>query len=779
MASAAPPSVAADASARVPSRMGPDDSETRFHEIADAAPVMIWISDTSKACTWFNRPWLEFTGRTLDEHVGDGWMRDIHPDDLRSCVSTYHAAFDRRERLRNDYRLRRADGAWRIVEDIGVPRFSRGGEFLGYVGSCVDVTDQRAAEQALRQREEQLRLATEAAEVGLWDVDPVNDRLFWPPRVKAMFGISPDVPVSMADFYAGLHPDDREATTRAYAAAADPQVRALYDVEYRTIGKEDGRVRWVAAKGRGIFDDAGRCVRVIGTAIDITARKEAEAKLREREEHLRAVVETSPECVKIVARDGTLLQMNRSGLAMVGASDESDVVGRSIYDLMAPEYRDAYRAFNERVCDGSHEVLEYDIVALNGRRRHMESHAAPLRMPDGQVAHLALTRDVTARRDAEEALREADRRKDEFLATLSHELRNPLAPLSSALQVARMRDVAGTQPARMHEVMARQLSHLVRLVDDLLEISRINHGALELRREHIDVATIVRNAVETSTPLIEEGGHELVVSLPTEDAWVEGDSMRLAQVLSNLLNNAARYMARGGRIEVVAAADERWIEISVRDRGSGFEPRAAAGLFEMFGRGQASEGLGIGLALARRLAEMHGGPIDGRSEGPGKGAEFTLRLPRSSPPEPTEEADPVDTKIAGRRILVVDDNRDAAESLRMMLELLGADVRTAYNGRDAIDEFAACSPAAVLLDIGMPDMDGYEVARTIRQRFDGHPAVIVALTGWGQANDRRRSREAGFDHHLVKPADLDALQKLLAALPASGASDAEPETAVR
>jgi PAS domain S-box-containing protein len=633
---------------------------------------------------------------------------------------------------------------------------------------------------ALRQREEQLRLATEAAEVGLWDVDPVNDKLFWPPRVKAMFGISPDVPVSMADFYAGLHPEDREATSRAYAAANDPRTRALYDVEYRTIGKEDSRIRWVAAKGRGIFDEAGRCVRVIGTAIDITARKEAEAKLREREEHLRAVVETSPECVKIVARDGTLLQMNRSGLAMVGASREDLVVGRSIYDLMAPECRDAYRAFNERVCDGAHEMLEYDIIGLDGRRRHMESHAAPLRMPDGTIAHLAVTGDVTARRQAEEALREADRRKDEFIATLSHELRNPLAPLSSALHVARMGDAPGTQAARMHELMARQLAHLVRLVDDLLEVSRIDHGALELRREKVDVATIVRNAVETSTPVIEEAAHRLAVSLPDESVWLEGDGVRLAQVLANLLDNAARFMERGGSIDVVATADDRWVEIEVRDRGSGFDASATTDMFEMFGRGNGSAGLGIGLALARRLAEMHGGTIDAKSDGPGKGAEFTLRLPRARAPESGEGEAPLDASIAGRKVLVVDDNRDAADSLRMMLELLGADVRVAHNGRDALEQFAACAPAAVLLDIGMPGMDGYEVARTIRQRFDGHPAVIVALTGWGQENDRRRSREAGFDHHLVKPADLHALENLLAQLPAPGSPETgQPETAVR
>ena len=612
------------------------ESEMRFREIADAAPVLIWISDSSKACVWFNRPWLDFTGRTMAQEVGDGWMSDIHPDDLARCVATYHAAFDRRERYHSEYRLRRADGQWRIVEDTGVPRFSGGGAFQGYVGSCVDVTDQRAAGQALRASEEQLRLATEAAEIGLWDVDLVTDTLFWPPRVKAMFGISPDVPVSMDDFYAGLHPEDREATSAAFAAAVDPARRALYDVEYRAVGKEDGVVRWVAAKGRGIFDGDGRCVRVIGTAIDITARREAEA-----------------------------------------------------------------------------------------------------------------------------ALRESDRRKDEFIATLSHELRNPLAPLSNGLQILRLAS-DHAERERVREMMERQVNHLVRLVDDLLEVSRISHGALELRREPVELAAIVRNAAEASEPLVREADHALDVTLPDEPVWLEGDPVRLAQILANLLNNAARYMAPGGRISVVGSVTEDVVAVSVEDEGFGFAPEGASRLFEMFGRGEQSTGLGIGLALARRLAEMHGGTIDAASDGPGRGARFTLRLPRAKAPDvlSPDEA-PIDAEPGRRRILVVDDNVDAADTTRMMLELLGADVRAVHDGPSALAAFDAWQPNVVLLDIGMPGMDGYAVARALRAKPRGDEALVVAVSGWGQERDRERTGEAGFDHHLVKPVDFHTLGQLL------------------
>jgi PAS domain S-box-containing protein len=642
-----------------------------------------------------------------------------------------------------------------------VPRFSSDGAFLGYVGSCIDVTDQRAAQQAVRASEEQLRLATEAAEVGLWDVDVVTDTLFWPPRVKAMFGISPNVQVSMDDFYAGLHPEEREATSAAFAAAVDPARRALYDVEYRTVGKEDGLVRWVAAKGRGIFDGDGRCVRVIGTAIDITPRKLAEARLREREEHLRAVVETSPECVKLVARDGTLLQMNTSGLALLGAAHEGLVVGKSIYDLIAPEHRDAFRAFNERICDGDRDVLEFDVIGLTGERRHMETHAAPLRMPDGACVQLAMTRDVTARREAEAALRESDRRKDEFIATLSHELRNPLAPLSNALEILRL-STDHADHARIREMMERQVNHLVRLVDDLLEVSRINHGALELRRERVDLATVVRNAAEASEPLIRDARHELDITLPDEPVWLDGDPVRLAQILANLLNNAARYMAPGGRISVAGGVSGDAVAVSVRDHGVGFAPDAASHLFEMFGRGAHSSGLGIGLALARRLAEMHGGTIAAASEGPGRGAEFTLTLPHANAPADADaRGAPASAPQRQQRILVVDDNEDAADSTRMILELLGADVRAVHAGRDALAAFDAWHPDVVLLDIGMPGMDGYAVARALRAKARGDEAFIVAVSGWGQARDRHQSREAGFDDHLVKPADFRALGQLL------------------
>src|ERR1700678_1844860 len=300
------------------------ESEARFRDIADATPVLIWISDTNKTCIWFNSHWLAFTGRSMEQERGYGWIDGIHPDDLDACVAEYSSSFDRREPYRTEYRRRRFDGEWRTLDASGVPRFIDG-EFVGYIGCCIDVTEQRTAARALSESEEQLRLATEAAEVGLWDLDMLTDTLYWPARVKAMFGISAQVPVSMADFYAGLHPEDRAHTVTALTAAMDPVRRALYDVEYRTVGKQDGAIRWVAAKGRGIFR-GDQCVRVIGTAIDVTTRKAAEAELRELNERLDQrvaealaerkvlvdIVESTDARVMVLGRDYRILAINRA-----------------------------------------------------------------------------------------------------------------------------------------------------------------------------------------------------------------------------------------------------------------------------------------------------------------------------------------------------------------------------------------------------------------------------------------------------------------------------------
>ena len=502
---------------------------------------------------------------------------------------------------------------------------------------------------------------------------------------------------------------------------------------------------------------------------DITQRKQAEEALRESEARFRALTAMSSDWYweqdehfryvhisdEVEARAGVQaawhIGKTRWELPHAGVSEEQWAEHRALLERHQPFRGFAYRRINER-----------------GDAIWLSASGDPVFDADGRFkGYRGTGTNITERKQFEEKLREADQRKDEFIATLSHELRNPLAPLRNGLEIMKLDGVGG----QVREMMERQVSHLIRLVDDLLEISRVSRGAFELRNERVELAAVVTNALETSDPLIKGARHELFVSLPEKPLWIEGDPVRLAQIVANLLNNAAKYTAPGGRIKVRAEEKDGMAKVSVADNGDGIAADLLPGLFQIFSRGRKASGrdvggLGIGLAISRRLAEMHGGTLGVTSEGPGKGSEFTLRLPLAADAGTAEtRKEPVSTAVLPQqRILVVDDNRDAAESMRMILNLLGADVQVANDGPQALDAFEAYRPAVVLLDIGMPGMDGYEVARIIRAKHPERRAAIVALTGWGQEDDRRRSRESGFDHHLVKPADIGALRALLASL---------------
>ncbi|HEY8506686.1 MAG TPA: ATP-binding protein, partial [Gemmataceae bacterium] len=379
-------------------------------------------------------------------------------------------------------------------------------------------------------------------------------------------------------------------------------------------------------------------------------------------------------------------------------------------------------------------------------------------------------------------LREQDRRKDEFLATLAHEQRNLLAPVRNGLRVLRL---AGADPAAAEQArgaMERQVQHLVRLVDDLLDVARIRQGKLELRREVVDLAAVVRAAAEAGRPLLGEAGLELSLELPEGPVLLEADPARLEQVIANLLHNAARYTERGGRVRLAARREGSDAVVSVRDSGAGIPAEALPRLFDLFAQAdrpleRARGGLGIGLTLVRRLAEMHGGSVAAASDGPDTGSEFTVRLPAvvTPPPGPSPACEPEPgPAAAGLRVLVVDDNRDAADSLSLLLRVMGHEVRTAYDGAAGVEVAADFRPEVALLDIGMPRMNGYDAARHIRRQDGGEKVILIALTGWAQQEERHRTREAGFDHHLVKPLDLAELESLLA-----GYSDTSPPAARR
>ena len=421
--------------------------------------------------------------------------------------------------------------------------------------------------------------------------------------------------------------------------------------------------------------------------------------------------------------------------------------------------------------------------ALEVANRALVAEVAERRRAEVRLGELndSLDRRVTERTNAlqlrEAQLQDANRRKDEFLATLAHELRNPLAPVRNAVHLLRQKgETPDVQWAS--SLIDRQVQAMSRLIDDLMDVSRINQGKIELRLERVELADVLRDAIETAQPLIDECRHQLALNLPAGNLLIRADRDRLAQVFMNLLNNAAKYMDPGGTIEVVVRKLGDQIELSVKDSGIGIAPERLSGVFEMFSQvetalSRSRGGLGIGLALTRQLVEMQGGSVESRSAGLGQGSEFIVRLPLLQEDQPEVQARPgiaapVDRSQAAQlRILVADDNKDAAETLGMLLELMGHSVRNVQDGEAAVQEAAAFAPQVVLLDIGMPKMNGYEAARQIRAGPGGAAMTLVAITGWGQPDDLRKSREAGFDRHLVKPVDPDVLAELLAALPQS------------
>jgi PAS domain S-box-containing protein len=501
---------------------------------------------------------------------------------------------------------------------------------------------------------------------------------------------------------------------------------------------------------------------------------EANASLRQSERHFRELAEGLPQLVWTARADGSRDYLSRQWCAYTGASEEAHLDWGWL-DVIHPDDRDAAAAaWREAIVTSQVYDYEYRIRSANGQYRWFTARGVPFRDHAGQVVKwFGTSTDIDDRKRAEEALRGVSRRKDEFLATLAHELRNPLAPLRTALYTLEVvaNDAHAVEDAR--SLMERQVRLLVRLIDDLLDISRISQGKIQLRKQRVELADVIQNAVETSQPHLDSAGLRLERNLPDEPIVLHADPDRLGQVVSNLLNNAAKFTPVGGRVTLAARTEESSMVLSVRDTGVGIAREQLPRLFEMYSQLTPVEqhgGLGIGLSLVRGLVVLHGGTATAHSDGPGTGSEFIVRLPlavgESPAPAPAARAAAnAAPEPAERRILIVDDNRDAAESLGKLLELVGYRVRVAFDGPQALHAARTFLPEMVLLDIGMPGMSGHEVARTLRSEpAPLGEAVLVALTGWGQDRDRQNSREAGFNVHLVKPVELHELLPLLAHL---------------
>jgi PAS domain S-box-containing protein len=507
---------------------------------------------------------------------------------------------------------------------------------------------------------------------------------------------------------------------------------------------------------------------------DVTAKRQAE---NERQKFV-TLAENVTDFIGMYDLAGMPFYVNQGGLKMVGLGGIEQALRTPVREFFFPE--DQPKIIDEFFPS----VIEKGHGEIEVRFRHFKTGEAMwmlykvVSLIDSQgnrVGLATVSRDVTQRRRMEDNLRqlasdlsEANRRKDEFLATLAHELRNPLASIRNGLLLMKLAEGDSETIEGARAVLDRQLAQMVRLVDDLLDVSRITRGKIDLRRERIDLASIIRQAVETSRPAIESAKQKLTVALAPEPVFLDGDPVRLVQVFSNLLNNSCKYSEPEGCISVAAERQGNDVLVSVRDMGIGILPEMLPKIFDMFMQidrsiERSEGGLGIGLTLVKRFVELHNGSVSASSEGPGRGCEFVVRLPvATKDPTPSPELACGEPQLTtGRRILVVDDNRDAASSLAMLLKIAGNETQTAHDGLDALKAAVAFRPDVVLLDIGLPGLNGYEVARKIRAQPWGNTLVLVALTGWGQDEDRRKSREAGFNGHMVKPVDHAALAKLL------------------
>jgi len=737
---------------------------TTLASIGDA----VITTDSEGLITNLNAPAESLTGWTNDEAVGqpldvvfrivnETTRKPVENPAIRSLRDGVIVG------LANQTVLIAKDGTERAIDDSAAPIRCKEGQVVGCVLIFRDVTEQRY----LQRRSSLLASVVQSSEDAIISKSLDGTVQTWNVAAERLFNYSSAEivgrPISL------LIPADRAAEEERILARlqAGERIEPFYTVRMRS----DGSPVHVSLTISPIRDEAGEIIGASKMVRDITERKLAEEKLRESEARYRAIGEAIDFGVWMCDSEGRNTYASESFLRLVGITQE-ECSGDGWGHFLHPDEAEAtIVAWKECVRTGGVWDREHRFKGVDGQWHSVLARGVPVKDEGGRIlGWVGINLDISRLKQAEEALREGDRRKDEFLATLAHELRNPLAPVRNAVQLLHMKGPAIPELQWARDVIDRQMQAMTRLIDDLMDLSRISRNKLELRKERVELATVVQGAVETSRPLIEEQGHELVVSLPPEPIFLNADVTRLAQVFLNLLNNAAKYTERGGRIDLRAERQGSDMVVSVKDTGIGISSEHLSKLFTMFSQVEGSlarsqGGLGIGLALVKRLVEMHGGSIEAHSEGPGKGSEFLVRLPivierRNAPIRPVgnDGASP-NSKL---RILVVDDNRDAASTVGMLLKLMGNTIRTAHDGEEAVQAAGEFRPQVVLLDIGLPKMNGYDAASRIRQQEWGTKMILVAVTGWGQEDDRRKSKEAGFDHHMVKPVDPQSLMKLLA-----------------
>lgn len=723
---------------------------------------------------------VEARERHLEEIVSNGRSGALDPatrstltdtdkrlmDDVRDVVAQFEAGeqarlLDRESRVRASYRTARTTGL-----ALGIS---------GIVLVVLVYNSVRRFERLRRLAAREMADARERFEVTLGSIgDAVlvvdaNGRLaFCNERCRSLMRIGPEAmgrPVDELVTWTSENCDEPRESLFQRALVEHGVHRAAADTAIRL---PDGTRIPVEANAATILGQEGSKQGAVLVLRDVTERRERERELARSIERFRSLVSATAQVVWTTDASGFARDDSPSWRKLTGQTYEQ-WQGMGGFDALHPEDRErVISAWTKAVAERGQYELEYRLRMADGTYRWSMSRAVPVLDPDGSVREwVGMNRDVHERRVSEVAQQNENRRKDEFIALLAHEIRNPLAPLRNGLEVLKTGDPAAP---RALEMMDRQVRHMVRLIDDLLDVSRISQGKFELRLEHIDLRDVLRQSIDAIRPAIEKKEQLLTVSLPSAPMWVEGDPERLTQVIVNLLNNAMKYSGEGAAIWITAEREGALHLVSIRDTGQGIPTDLRPRIWDLFRQGEGrvervEGGLGIGLTLVKQLVEMHGGAVEVQSEGVGTGSEFTLRLPavvRSA--DSAHERAPARAPATARslRILVVDDNEDAAESLSMLLRIGGHSVRTAFGGDDGLVECQRFRPELLLCDIRMPDVSGYEVARRVRALAQGVPRpFLVALTGFGAEADHAASLRAGFDRHLVKPVDPDALSTLV------------------
>ena len=761
-------------------------SEEHYRTLVELSPLVPWTADPQGNVLDFHHRWLDLTGLSREVLERDGWIQIVHPEDLPAMSGTWTQSVQCGDAYDVEHRIRLASGDYRWMRTRAFPKRGESGQILRWYGTTEDIHERRLAEEQLRRRDALHWATIDTMAEAVIVLDAEGKVLTLNPAFASMLGYRSlqEAYDLLWHFENDVYAEELDGTPIAHADWPGGRALRGETVRRRTL-RSTNRLTGHSFIGSysavPVFTD-GKPAYVVVTIHDLTDLMQAQEAQR-RQAHLLDTVE---QAVVVTDLTGTITYWNGFAERLYGWT-AAEAVGRCILDVTpADTSRDQAAMILERLAAGESWAGEILVRRRDGSAFPAWVTDTPIRDERGAlVGIIGVSTDLTPQKQVEAALREtderlrqrvdelaeADRQKDEFLALLSHELRNPLAGITTSLYLLNRLGSQEQRPRELRQLIERQTRYLGRLLEDLLDVTRLTRGMIELRREPTDLRLILQQAIDATRSLLDARGHQLLSHLAPEPLLVDGDPVRLEQVLVNLLTNAAKYTDARGEIRATATRAGQQVVVSIRDTGVGIDAELLPRVFDLFTQADRSHarthgGLGIGLTLVRRITEMHGGTVTAESAGLGHGSQFTVRLPLSPAAQRIAPAHLAEGGAGTpRRVLIIEDNSDAADTLRELLEFAGHTVAVAYSGPTGVRAAESFAADVILCDIGLPGMDGYEVARALQAQGILHTTRLIALTGFGQPEDRRRTAEAGFHTHVTKPADPEELLRLIAGTP--------------